>query len=175
MTKPFSSSRRAWWATLNLLFVLAEWSALTPSGLLGQDSARQRPFRVDLEALYLTAARVWPVSNRWSIGPEVGVGVHEQKTFTPSGQDFTSGAHLGVVVSLGGHDRSLDLAARFGGGDLLESGDVPEVYAGLVTTAALGSDRFQLGTRVTAASMWTSGQGSHAVLAWSPILLRVRF
>lgn len=149
---------------------------VAPCHVLAQGPPVSRPLRVDVEALFVTVSRVWSVSSAWSLGPELGMGVHEQKTLAPAGGDFTSGVHLGVVAAVeGGFNRALDFALRVGLGDLLESGDVPEVYAGFVTSATLGGERLRVGTRFTAANMWTSGQGSSLVLSWSPLLLRVRF
>jgi hypothetical protein len=144
---------------------------LFPTDLVGQDGG-PRTVRIDAEVFYATISVVWDKSSAWAIGPELGLGILEQKTFAPSTEDFVSIAHAGVVfVRDPGPGPTIELGLRAGIGELRRCfGDcLPDGYFAVAGGLSVGGDRWRVGTRLTIGRL--SGD---SMVAWSPVFLRVR-
>jgi hypothetical protein len=147
--------------------------------LFARDAAAQsglpdRPRRVDVEVLYVTGSWLWSVGPTSRLGPELGLGILEQVTVWPDGDDLTGILHVGLMSSTDVSPRaSLDLGLRLGIGELRSrscSGCVPGGYAAATAALFLGRGRLQGGTRLSLGR--ASGRG---FAAWSPLVGRVRF
>jgi len=143
-------------------------------GASGQVRRDDPARRIDVEVAYASASWLWPIGGGWRIGPEFGLGILEQKTVAPDGDDFTAVVHVGATSATPvGASTSVEFGVRLGIGELRSescSGCVPGGYVG--TTAALffGGRRFQGGTRLTLGRASGRGLG-----AWSPIVGRIQF
>ena len=154
------------WLWVPLLFSVAQDAAC-------QSAARERPRRLDVEVLYVTGSWLWSVSPTTRLGPELGVGILEQVTITPDGDDLTGILHVGVTSSTDVGSASLEAGLRLGIGELRSrscSGCVPGGYAAATVALFLGRGRLQGGTRLS-----LGRAGGRGVAAWSPLVGRVRF
>lgn len=147
---------------------------LAPVPLRAQQPEPARLFQVDVELFHASLSLLWPVAGAWWVGPDVGGGILEQKTFAPSGDDFTPMVHAGVALSRRMTPRiSLDVGVRVGFGELRStacSGCIPPAYGAAVLGGSWGGDTFRAGSRVTLARV-----SEATVVAWSPLFLRLRF
>ena len=143
-------------------------------GAASQSQLPERPRRVDVEVLYVTGAWLWSVGPSIRLGPELGVGVLQQVTVWPDGDDLTGILHVGVTSSADVRPgASLDLGLRLGVGELRSrscSGCVPGGYVAVTAALFLGRGRLQGGTRLS-----LGGASGRGVATWSPLVGRVRF
>lgn len=148
---------------------------LLPSAMSGQEVATTRAYRLDLEPLYLTGARLWPTAGTWRVGAEIGLGVLEQKTFSASDFDFRPVVHLGLALERPLSERFiLDVSVRIGFADLLRVCGVSdcffESFRSVVAGVTSGRGRVAVGTHISVAR-----QSGETLVAWSPLSLRVTF
>ena len=143
-------------------------------GAASQSQPPERPGRVDVEVLYVTGSWLWSVGPTTRLGPEVGVGILEQVTVSPDGDDLTGILHVGITSSTSvSPAASLDLGLRLGIGELRSrscSGCVPGGYVAATASLFLGRGRLQGGTRFS-----LGRASSRGFVTWSPLVGRVRF
>jgi hypothetical protein len=155
-----------------LLLSVAAWAVAEET--VGQGRPEYPPRRVDVEIAYASASWVWPVGSAWRLGPEFGLGILEQKTVAPSGDDFTALFHIGATSAVRvGTRGSLEFGLRLGMAELRSescSGCLPGGFAGATGAVFFGGRRFQGGTRIT-----LGGASGRGFVAWSPVLGRVQF
>ena len=158
-------------ATVCVMTLIA---VLWASALSAQAAPRDPPRRLDLEVLYLTGSWVWPIAESWVLGPEVGLGVLEQKTFSPSGDDFTAILHIGVLSATRMTERvTAEVGFRLGVGELRSvscSGCLPDAYGALTFALFTAFGRLQVGTRGTVGRV-----ADNTFFVWSPVVVGVRF
>ncbi len=148
---------------------------LLPSAMSGQEVAAARAYRLDLEALYLTGARLWPTASTWRVGAEMGLGLREQKTFSASDFDFTPVLHLGLALERPlNAGFTLDVSVRIGYADLLRVCGVSdclfESFRSVVAGVTSGRGRVAVGTHISLVR-----QSGETLVAWSPLSLRLAF
>ena len=148
---------------------------LLPSAVSGQEVVAARAYRLDLEALYLTGARLWPTASTWRVGAEIGLGLLEQKTFSASDFDFQPLVHVGLALERPLSERfTLDVSVRIGYADLLRVCGVSdclfESFRSVVAGVTSGRGRVAVGTHISVAR-----QSGETLVAWSPLSLRVAF
>lgn len=148
---------------------------LLPSAMSGQEVAAARAYRLDLEPLYLTGARLWPTAGTWRVGAEIGLGLLEQKTFSASDFDFQPLLHVGLALERPLNARfTLDAGVRIGYAGLLRVCQVSdcffESFRSVVAGVTFGRSRVAVGTHISVAR-----QSGETLVAWSPLSLRVAF
>ncbi|MDH5589193.1 MAG: hypothetical protein OEZ65_15320 [Gemmatimonadota bacterium] len=155
--------------------ILASTLFLLPRESLAQESRpAPPPRRIEAELLYLTGSWVWDTESGWSIGPDFGFGLLEQKTLAPAEDDFTALVHIGVSAARNLSPRvTSEFGLRTGVAELRSqacSGCVPGTYWAATVALLGGVGRFQMGPRATVGRM--GGDGFFAV---SPFLVGIRF
>ena len=158
------------WSVRTILLVTL---VVLPSAVAGQEVTAVRAYRLDVEALYITGARLWPTAGTWRVGAEIGLGILEQKTFSGSDFDFAPILHGGLALERPLNTRFiLDASVRVGFADRLRvcgsSDCYPESFGSLVAGVTSGRGRFAVGTHFSVAR-----QSGETLVAWSPLSLRV--
>ena len=153
---------------------LALGLALPARPAMGQATPPEPPRGLDAEVVYFTLSWVWPASDAFALGPELGGGILEQKTLAPDGDDFTSIIHAGLVGRIRlSPALSAELGVRLGASELRSiscSGCAPDGFAAGTVALFTGSRRWRFGTRY----MFGAVDGE-PFQAWSPLVLRLRF
>ncbi len=167
---PVRTRQRSVWSVPAILLMAL---ILLPSAMSGQEVAAARAYRLDLEALYLTGARLWPTAGPWRVGAEIGLGLREQKTFSASDFDFTPVLHLGLALERPLSERfTLDVSVRIGYADRLPvcTCEYFEGFRSIVAGVTSGRGRVAVGTPISLVR-----QSGETLVAWSPLSLRLAF